>query len=189
MFIATVSCGPMACADDHPASQAEERAVTYERMGLGDYQNFLGNWDEKAQPVLYALIQTPAQYDALFHPAPVMGNKRPFAPGAELYAKEWILLVARVMKAPGDWDKVFAVERLTERDRDLELHYRFNEPGGNATWTAKDYMALRIPRGDYNKVTFFENGKLIGELNLSKGDWSVPKLTAEAGKPDAVVGQ
>ena len=155
-------------------TKPKERAVTYKRMGIGDYQNFLKNWNEKEHGVLYALLQTPAQYDALFHPASGMGAKRPFAPEAALYAKEQILVVARVMAAPANMDQVFEVERVTETNHELTLHYRFNEPKTDATFSVKNYLALRIPRHDYRKVILFENGEQIGELNTAKGEWSIP---------------
>lgn len=183
MIVIALVC-PIARAADNMGTMPEERAVTYKRMGIGDYQNFLKNWDEKKQAVLYALIQTPAQYDALFHPAPLMGAKRPFAPEAEVYTNEQILVVARVIVAPENMDKVFEVERVTERGQELALHYRFNEPKTNATFSVKNYLAVRIPRRDYKKVTFFENTKPMGELKPAEGQWSVPAMSSEPNKPD-----
>jgi hypothetical protein len=145
-------------------------------MGMGDYQNFIKNWDEKKHAVLYALIQTPAQYDALFQPAAVMGAKRPFAPEAELYAKEQIFIVARVTAAPEGIDKVFEVERVIERDQELALCYRFNEPKTDATFSIKNFLAVRIPKHDYKQVIFLENGKQVGKLNTAEGQWSVPAM-------------
>ena len=87
IVIVTALVCPMSRAADNMGTKPEERAVTNRRMGIGDYQNFLKSWDEKKHAVLYALIQTPAQYDALFHPAPLMRDKRPFAPEAEFYTK------------------------------------------------------------------------------------------------------
>lgn len=182
--VTTLVCA-MSMAADNMNTKPKERAVTYRRMGIVDYQNFLKNWDGKKHAVLYALIQTPAQYDALFHPAPVMGAKHPFAPEAELYTKEQILLVARVMVAPENMDRVFDVERVTERDQQLALHYRFNEPKTNATFSVKNYLSVRIPRHDYKKVIFFENGKQVGELNTAEGQWSVPAMNLEPNKAAA----
>ena len=166
-------------------SKRKERAVTYQRMDIGDYQNFIKNWDEKKHAVLYALIQTPAQYDALFQPAPVMGANRPFAPEAELYTKEQILIVARVTVAPENIDKVFEVERVIERDQELALYYRFNEPKTNATFSVKNFLAVRISKHDYKQVIFFENGKQVGKLNTAEGQWSVPAMIPEPNRADA----
>lgn len=184
IVIVTALVCPIAGVADNVGAKPEERAVKYKRMGIGDYRNFLKNWDEKKHAVLYALIQTPGQYDALFHPAPLMGAKRPFAPDAYVYTKEQILVVARVTGAPENMDKVFEVERVIERDQELALHYRFNATRTNATFSVKNYLAVLIPRHDYKKVTFFENGKQVGELNSAEGQWSVPAMTPEQGKPD-----
>lgn len=184
VMVTALMC-PMSRAADNMGTKPEERAVTNKRMGIGDYQNFLKSWDEKKHAVLYALIQTPAQYDALFHPAPLTGAKRPFASEAEVYTKEQILVVARAIVAPENMDKVFEVDRVTERDEELALHYRFNEPKTNATFSMKNYLAVRIPRHDYKKVTFFENGKQVGELNTAERQWSVPAMIPEPNKPDA----
>ena len=56
-----------------------EKAVPYELIPPSAYQNFLKNWDPKS-PVLSALIQSPTQYNALYHPAPLNRPNRPFAP-------------------------------------------------------------------------------------------------------------
>ena len=184
IIVAAMLC-PMSGAADDMGAKPAERAVTYKRMGVNDYQNFLKNWDDQKQAVLYALIQTPARYDALFHPAPLMRDKRPFAPEAELYAKEQILVVARVMPAPDNMDKVFEVERVVERGQALELHYRFNEPEKGATFSVKDLLTLRIPKHDYEKVLFIENGKQIGELKPAQGQWCVPAATPEPNKADS----
>ena len=185
ILVAAGSVCPMVRAAENAEVKPEERAVTYKTIGNGDYQNFLKNWDEKRHVVLYALIQTPAQYDALFHPAPLMGDKRPFAPAAEIYGKEQIIVVARVIAAPENMDTVFTVERVVERDRALELHYRFDEPLRNAPFSVKNCLSVRIPKRDYQKVRFFENGKLIGELKPAEGQWAVPAMTPKPNKPDA----
>jgi len=160
-------------------AKPEERPLPYQKMGMHDYQNFLENWNEKKNPVLYALISTPAQYNALFHPAAAMGSGSPFSPEESLYAEERILVVARMMPYPGNVDRVFEVDRIIERDQELALYYRFNEKEPDATWQGKVYMAIRIPKHDYRKVLFFENGKQIGELNTAAGQWSVPARTPE----------
>ena len=79
---------------------------------------------------------------------------------------------------------VSQAERVIERDQELALHYRFNASRTNATFSVKNYLAVLIPRHDYKKVTFFENGKQVGELNSAEGQWSVPAMTPEQGKPD-----
>jgi len=145
---------------------------------MAGYRNFLGNWDEKKDPVLYALISTPEHYKALFSPAATMHTGRPFYPDVSLYAKEQILLVARVIPYPRNVDKVFEIDRITERDQELALHYRFNGQEPDAKWQGKIYVAIKIPKNNYKKVLFFENGKKVGELNIAAGQWAVPTITS-----------
>jgi hypothetical protein len=167
---------------DSMGTQSKERPVPYKKMSMNDYQNFLGNWDEQKYPVLYALISTPARYNALFHPAATMRSVRPFSPDASLYAREQILVVARVMLNPGNVDTVFEVERITESNQELAFHYRFNKQESDAKWHGKIYLAIRIPKHNYKKVHFFENGKHVGELNMEAGQWSVPARIPEPDK-------
>jgi hypothetical protein len=168
---------------DGMGTMSEERPVPYKKMSMSPFRNFLGNWDAKKDPVLYALISTPAQHNALFNPAAVMYSASPFSPDASLYIKEQILVVARVMPYPGNVDTVFEVDRITERDHELALYYRFDEQEPDAKWQGKICLAIRIPKHDYRKVLFIENGKQVGELNTAAGQWSVPARTAE---PDRI---
>lgn len=145
--------------------KAESQSVSYQRIGVDEYQNFVKNWDNKKQPIFLAVIQTPEQYDAIFHPAAVMGDTRKFAPDPQLFEHEQILLAARVMKASeGDFDQSFTVESITSQDDELIVKYRYNEPQSNATWFVKNFLCLRIPKYNYQKVTFIENGKIVGEF-------------------------
>lgn len=178
-LVTFVIAATLVCSLLNTGKQPAERTVSYQRIGVGDYQNRIG-WNDA-----YALIQTPAQYDALFYPTAVMHSKRPFAPDAELYRNEQILVVAREMTAPKDHqlDKVFEVERIAARDGELAFHYRFNEPTEIDTFSVANYLAVRIPKYNYKKVIFFENGKQVGELKLSEGQWSVPAMTPKPNKP------
>lgn len=152
-----------------------ERPVPYKIMNMRDYQIFLKNWDEKKDPVLYAMISNTAQYDDLFHPAPIMGPKRPFSPDDSLYIRENILLIARVMPSPDNPDRIFDIERITERNHELSLYYRYNEEASDAKWKGKICLAIRIPKRCYKKVHFFENDRKIGELNLMARQWLHPE--------------
>ena len=157
----------------HPAED-----VPTQRISMDAYQNFLVNWEK--EPVLYALIQTPAHYNTLFHPAGVMNPKRPYAPADSLFDKEQILVVARVVTAGGNPDKVFKVERLIKNQDTLELHYQFTAPRADAgTSQEKNFLALRIPKQNFKTVLVFENDKKVGELKLEAGQWSVPAMAVE----------
>lgn len=172
----------MSTAADSMGTLSKEQPVPYKKISMHDYRNFIENWDEQKYPVLYALISTPARYNALFHPAATMNSARPFSPDASLFAGEQILVVARVMLTPGNVDTVFEVDRITERNQELAFHYRYNKQKSDANWQGKIYLAVRIPKHDYKKVLFFENGKQVGELNMAVGQWSVPARTSASAK-------
>jgi hypothetical protein len=188
ILVMTALTCQIAWAAGRTGTNHKERSVAHKRIAMNEYQNFLKNWDENKQPVHYALIQTPAQYDALFAPAALMGTTRPFAPATERYAKEQILMVARVIASTEDRNRVFEVEKITESDQKLLFHYRFTAPKTKASSLEKNFLALWIPKQAYKTVSFFENGKLVGALNSAKGEWSVPKVVTEAHTPDAVTG-
>ena len=181
VILTTLVCS-IAMTADGMGTKPEGRPVPYKKMSMHDYRNFIGNWDEKKNPVLYALISTPAQYNTLFHPAASMGSGSQFSPEESLYAEEGILVVARMMLYPRNVDTVFEVERIIERNQELALYYRFNKQEPDAKWQGKIYLAVRIPKQNYKKVRFFENGKQVGELNTGAGQWSVPTRTPEPDK-------
>ena len=164
------------------ANQTEGQEVKFSRIGTGDYQSFVGNWDDQKDPALYAVLQSPEQFAEIFHPAPTNPPKKPFAPPAELFQKEQILLVSRVMPAPEDLDKAFEVQRVTANGQELTLSYKLQPPSKGASYTVKNYLAVRVPKGNYARIVFIENGKKIGELRPTEGVWSVPKFSV-SGKP------
>lgn len=158
--------------------RAADEAVAFKRMGADEYQSFIGNWDEKATPVLCALIRSPAEWDSVFHPAAVMRQKKPFGPEAKSYETEQLLVVARVMDAPKG--EPFAVEKLSSDGDVLTLNYSFTQPK-SASYTVKEFLGLRIPKRDYAKLVVIENGKQVATLDLNNGQWSVPAFP-KAGK-------
>lgn len=141
--------------------------VACHRVAMDEYQCFIKNWDEKQNPVLCAVVRTPADFSALFHPAPVGGTQRPFAPPPEFFTKEQILVVARVMPAQSSPDGGFTLEKLTRQNNELALHYRFQPHTSNATFSVKNFLALRLPQHPYASIAFYENGRKIKTLKPS----------------------
>jgi len=117
-------------ADNMQKSETSAQSP-YEVLDPAKYQCFVKNWDDKKNPVLYACIRSPAEWDKIFHPAPVMGSRKPFAPEPKVFETQDLLVVARVMPAL-DNDKagasVFRVQRVGVSGQDLELHYKYDSP-------------------------------------------------------------
>lgn len=57
-------------------------APSYQLLDPNAYQSFIANWTPATEP-LCAAIQSQADWDIVFRPAPVIGANRPFAPPAE----------------------------------------------------------------------------------------------------------
>lgn len=148
-----------------------EKVVPHQRIPVGEYQNFIGNWDEKNDPVLCALIHSSEQYGAVFQAAAVMHGKKAYAPDKELYDKEQIILVAKVMTAPADMDNAFEDVAVVDLGDTLKVSYKMSDAKSGATFTVKNFMALRIPKKGYKRVLFFEAGKQVADLKPSEGTW------------------
>jgi hypothetical protein len=163
--------------DDAGGGASKTKPVSFRILKDSDFQSFIKNWDDKKYPALYALIQNPAQWDAIFHPAPVMGGQnRPYCPDGKVYEKEQIVVVARVIPAPDANLTVFNVRQVVAGNEVLVLYYRFNNPENPASYTIKSHLAVAMPKYSYKRIVFIENGKQIGILDLSKGQWSVPAM-------------
>lgn len=156
---------------------AVAKVPAIETFGSGKYQSFIQNWDEKANEVLYALIQSGDQWDAVFHPAPVMGGKREFGPDKERFEKEQLVVVARVVPQPGK-EEVFTIESVSTTNGELTVRYMFKEPKA-ATSMAKSFIGVWVPKAEYKCVVLIENGKQIGKLEPANGTWSVPAMKQE----------
>ena len=161
---------------DDTGDTSKAKHVSYRILKGDEFQSFIKNWDDKKYPALYALIQTPAQWDAVFHPAAVMGQKLPFAPDAKLYEKEQIIIVAHVIPAPDPSLTLFNVRQIFTDNEVLFIYYRFNQPENAASYTVKSHMAVVIPKHNYKRIVFIESGKQLGILDLAQGQWSVPAV-------------
>ena len=181
--------------------------VAYRVAAMGDYQIFVKNWDDLAHPVLCALIESSARWDDVFHPAPVMGGKRAFAPERKEYETSELLVIARVVaqSSGGRSQEVWKVEKIVAVGEELEVRYRYDEPRraaphrvkevlgvmpgddpsrrsfGTGSYRVKEVLGVWIPRHPYQKISFIENGKPVGVLELKQGQWSLPQIGAEVG--------
>ena len=157
------------------AEPAASRAIQLRRDDPDRYQNFVANWDAGTE-LLCAVVSTPADYARLFHPAPVIGGKKPFAPPDDAFTKEQLLVIARVVG--GDGGSVLEIKRVIEKEGALEVHLDDRPATTPATFTVKQAALAWIPRRDGGRVTFVANGEAITTLDPAGGDWIVPALPA-----------
>ena len=155
------------------AEPAASLAIPLRRDDPARYQNFVVNWDTGTE-LLCAVVSTPADYASLFHPAPVIGGKKPFAPPDEAFTKEQLLVIARVVG--GDGKSVLAIERVVEKEGALEVHLDDRPAKTPSTFTVKQAALAWIPRRDGGRVTFVANGEAITTLDPADGTWIAPAL-------------
>lgn len=141
------------------------------------YQNFIVNWDPSA-PVLCAVVRTPADHAALFHPAPVIGARKPFAPPDATFSKEALVVVARVV--PGGGASTLTIDRVTEQAGEILVHCRFRPATAPSSFTVKQAALAWIPLTTATRATFVENDAPVATLDLAAGTWVVPALADEA---------
>ena len=162
-------------ADDPPprASSPGGVLVTHRRDDPHRYQNFVGNWDAGTD-VLCAVVRSPADYARLFHPAPVIGGKKPFAPPDEAFQKEHLLVIARVVG--GDGGGTFTIERVLEKDGGLEVRCRFKPSDATSSFSIKQVALAWIPAREPGPVAFIENDETVATLGAGKDAWVEPTL-------------
>ena len=87
-------------------TQAIAAEAGAKRINLSDYQSFVKNWSSKETP-LCAAMDFRADWDAVMHPAPTMGQIRPFSPPEAFWKRNSSLVLARVINSGGDDLDVF----------------------------------------------------------------------------------
>lgn len=155
------------------AEPAASLAVPLRRDDPARYQNFVVNWDAGTE-LLCAVVSTPADYARLFHPAPVIGGKKPFAPPDTAFEKERLLVIARVVG--GDGGSVLAIERVVEKEGSLEVCCRFKPLTAQSSFSIKQVALAWIPAREPGPVTFIENDTTVATLDAGGGGWIAPAL-------------
>lgn len=175
LFLGFVVMSLVASAQALPVPK--EQPVNYKVINVFAYSNFVGNWDDKAAPTLTAMITTPEQYNQIFHVAVVMRNTRPLYPSSNIYKNKQLLVLCNGLTVPDDvnFNKVYEVERLVQRGKELALYYKIADRRiKKSNGGYKIPLTLEIPKQTYTTVSFYESGKGVGRLNLAAGQWHRP---------------
>jgi hypothetical protein len=153
-------------------TQETREKLEFRRVNSNAYANFPVNWQGK--PYRVGLIRSVDEYDQVFQPAAFGGNKKPYAPDADLYEKEMLLIVGRVTRAPADIDQAVVIEEVVVRDKTLEVTFRFQEGPVSSTYSVKAMSVVRVPRQEVDRVIFFNNETKVDELKVDQGQWLIP---------------
>jgi hypothetical protein len=126
--------------------------------GKVDFQRYDGSYFERNDSGLkgkssYVVLTSQSQFDAIFHPAPIMGHNT-FLPEGTFNTK---MVVATIHRA--NYVRKFDVTKVTARGRILYVSYMFkdDEPGG-ARFNSP--LILAVDRDNYSRVVFVANGKV-----------------------------
>lgn len=140
--------------------------LPFTQLDPNAYQSFIVNWAPAASPFC-AAIDSASQWNAVFHPAPVMGANRTFAPPASFWADHAVLLVARVVPA-GRTSAIFRLTSVVRSGGTTTVAYAFRPPS-RASSTMKWWMGVAVGRPLSPIVRFQENGRTI--CTLARGEW------------------
>ena len=121
------------------------------------YANFVKNWADEDQPVLCAVIKSPADWDAVFGSAAVMNSDRPFAPAADFYSRANLLVVARVHTASSSTTPPFQVKSVKRYAHRTIMKYAYHTPPADQSFSVNDMLMVAVGK-QKNKVRFIENG-------------------------------
>ena len=153
------------------ATAGSASAASYKTIGPASLQSFVGNWSPPDKP-LCAVLQSQADWDKVFHPAPTMGANAPFSPPGLDWSRSAVLVVARVIGA-GDTSRVFHLTAVKTTATATEVDYGFT-PTPPASSTMKWYLAVIAPKPVAAPIAFKENGKTVCRLDPAKGVWASP---------------
>lgn len=138
------------------------------RLAASDfpYRTFVNSWDDDKYPVLYALIQSSAEFEVYLHPAATMGSSG-FTPTEKEFSEYSYIFIARVVDDSSQ-PATFAVDALIARGTELHVLYNFQAtaPG---TSTKKDGLLIEFPKRSLSKVTLYENRVVLGSLDIANG--------------------
>ena len=154
-------------------ANVDEINVNFQPIRSRDYANFPTGW---SAGTLYrlGLIRTPADYAQVFQPAAVAGNQQPYAPPAELYEREMIVVIGRVARATRNPDQTLKIEKVIQKGKTLDVFFSFKDGPKSATYSVKATAAVRIPKQVITQLRFFEATEIVGELKIAEGEWLQP---------------
>jgi len=142
--------------------------VPFSTIPSSAYQSFVKTWDDKAQPVLCALIRSQADWNYWFLPVAATRSQRALTPSEEYFETRQLLLATRVIQAPdaAERTQIFSADKVTMKDGVLKLEYRFVKPLSGATYKVKDFLLVEIPKERYTTgpVMFVENGSKVCQI-------------------------
>ena len=173
---------PQPTAVNLSLGSATAPAIPYAVFGSDAFQVFLRNdaykvmWTGElgGRTLQLGRIRSLDDWDGVFGPAAVMGANKPFAPDATLFENREILVVAHVVPSVPH-QNTFQITSATAQDGVLVVGYTFGVSAAHNDATFGDVRGIVIPRGDYSRIRFVENGEYAASICLAE-----PQLQCKA---------
>lgn len=161
---------------------AADDPIKVKTFGADQYASFVQRWDQDQSAISLTAIDSLKTWDLVFGAAAVMGNRKPFAPGAAEFEDGLLLVIAQQGHPPVS-DRVLRVEQVTREGLKLKVAYRFQNPEREGSFTVIHSLGIWVPREDWESIEFLENGKSVGTLEPSSGKWAIPAREPESQTP------
>jgi hypothetical protein len=142
--------------------------VAHARLDPGAFQSFVRNWEPPSRP-LCAALQSAKDWDAVMAPAPVMDASKPFAPSDDLWARNAVLLLVRVVDA-GDTAKIFELRSVRQTGGRLDINYSFTPPP-KASSTMKWWLGITVAKPLPPTIRFLMGDSVTCTLAPASGKW------------------
>jgi hypothetical protein len=149
-----------------PSSPANRRGPEYAVADPTAFQSFIGAWSPEAAP-LCAILASRADWDAVLHPAAVMGPHKPFAPPDGFWRTHGVLLVAQTAPAspPAHW---FSRVRVAPRAGGVTVTYVLSR-GPEGSSTVKAWLPIVAPKPLPQSIRFEAEGGATCAAALGAG--------------------
>lgn len=149
-----------------------QRSVNVPSKPMPAYQSFVQNWNDESRPVLAAYMTMEDHWFHVMSPAAVMAKEQRFAPDPGFFTKNGVLLVARVVP-DGTPDLKF--QGLSEKGGTLEFRYQYTPAKKPGSFNYTTFIGREVTKkAGWTKVRFFENGKLVSEIDVKGGFFRNP---------------
>ncbi len=125
------------------AQTVESHSPRFVATQSSAYQSFIKNWSPDSTP-LCAILASSADWDAVLHPAGVMGAHKPYAPQVDFWRTHGMLIVARTV--PGAASSI-RLEKIaaTKRSTGVVVTYKL-EGGADASFMTKVWLPIEVAK-------------------------------------------
>jgi hypothetical protein len=121
------------------------------------FQSFVANWAPDTEPRC-AAMRSQADWDKVMRPAPVRRGTKPFAPPADFWTRNGVVLIARVVDS-GDMTRIFRLTGVRAAAGAIEIDYTFSPPPP-ASSKVKWWLGIKVAKPLAAVVRFVEKGRV-----------------------------